>query len=234
MNAIEISKKLKTALTLACPADVTNLTIQNVTGQVVTLSGSAGATGVWSGGVLEITNGDADKVKVVIGHNAGNTLYLSTPFDSDRKPSAGDTCRLTEGPLGTARIFAIEQNTIRPSMQAGDDYFVHIAIPEYSVEHKGLGREHNSILNQERAYGFQLFVESPMSAGTTAATAYQYATDIFLLSEQVITRVHYFRSLPNLAPLERDAITSKYYIADREGGQKVRLAVIDFSLVTKF
>lgn len=234
MNSLGMAKKLRNVLTISAPTDITNLTIQSVSGQTVVLSGSTGTTDSWAGGVLKITSGDANNVQMVIANNAGSTLTLSTPFDRDITPSAGDSCTLTGGPLDSAAVYSIEQATTRPKVQSGVDYFVHVAIPTYSVRHKGLARHNNAALNQHRAYDFELFVESPLAAGTDPTTAFQYATDIFVLAEQVVSRVHYFRSLPNLAPLEESEIDVQFYIADREGGRKVRLAVVSFSVVSHF
>lgn len=224
---------------MAPPSDVTSgLTISSVKGQVITLNTNPGSASQnqWAGGVLTITSGSGNGYKAVIAANASNTLYISAPFDGDITIAVGDSCTVTKGPLGAARVLAIEGNNVKAHIDAGIDYFVHIAIPEYGVAHKGLGRQNNSIQNQERYYDFQLFVEAPLNStvATTAAEAFEALTDIYTLVEQVMTRIHAFRSLPNISPIEDSGTVANFYLADREGGQKVRLGVVEFSVITHF
>jgi hypothetical protein len=229
MTILRLTNKLRQYLSGAFPATITT-TVVSISGTTMVVAADTGTAGAWAGGLLKVTSGDMIDETVAVSSNAGTTLYIGTPFDSeDAAELVGATVELSGGPLADAAVFHIQPESIRDLVNSGTKDFVFINPIEYSITGRAVARggASKSAQNQNRAYQLQIMCQVPFATGgTTLADAYAKQTRIYNLAEQVITRCHSFRFEPRRPVFDADALEVSFGLMEREGADPAEVAVI--------
>lgn len=213
--------------------DVTGLTISAIRGNTVTLSGSSGTEGEWTGGLLRITNGTYEQMSVAIIHNDGTELTIGTPFDpATAQELVGSTCELQGGPLRDATVFHIQPKSIKNIIDEGGATFIYINPLDMAIGKRALGGNNSpqhAARNQARSFTLQIIGSVPfLSGGATAAEAYTSQTAVYDLAEQITSRLMMFSSLTRFPLASEFEISCNFGLLEPDDGPKSEIIIMEF------
>jgi len=237
MTILSTLRALKNYMAVTFPTDVTTgLTISAIHGHSVILNTNPGAvaTDAWYGALLKITSGDSTNLTVPIAGNAGNTIYIATPFGKEVIDTLiGADVSVIAGPLGTAKIFFIQPPSVQKLVDDGAQHFVYINTINADITFRGLGRDKTThgARNSKRSYTVQVLCEVPYNKGsTTEASAYAAQTKIFDLTEQVALMLHGFRSNLYNNFAGNDEIKIDFALLEDSGKPKSDISILEIEL----
>ena len=147
----------------------------------------------WQGGVIELVDGNAANLKQVILASAADQFTLMSRFYRNRRPNAGDTVKISGGPLSKAIIYNGEPESIQSEWDRGTQFFVFVDSAEGLASLEGMGARSN---HGARAYresvGFEIAVLTPSITGSTptAEDALRVYHHLPLLRSQVVSRIY--------------------------------------------
>jgi hypothetical protein len=232
MTDIQICDYLREYLKIDAPGTpVTNLTVIAISGKQIQLSGSPGADHVWRGGVLELTSGDGDGERAIIMGNIGNILYLGNTFKSP--PEVGDTVSVSGGPLGQARIYLFEPDSIEKAYADGIRYYVVISCTGGFQRQISLGGQHNfGISNKGSEYAIEIAAETPDITGEASAEEVRRITkELPTLKDQIINLLHWFKMQVTTRNTGETDIEYVYLSYQRTGSpRRLRGAILETKL----
>lgn len=210
-----------------------NTTIASASGLRLTFADNIEATtNTWDYALVEFLGGDCAGLVFVIAESNIDNVIVTSPFFS-RKPAAGDAVRIYGGPLGEARIFNEDPETIKEAVEAGVRFFMTAAVLAGGVAWKGLGgRSHRGVEATQRIYGIEVTVETKHLTGIpTEADMYAQFIALPLLKEQVVFLIQTFRvDAQNRMSGEGNIEWTKGFI-QRPGHATMRGYVINYDVV---
>lgn len=120
------------------------------------------------GGLLEITSGDASGKYFTIYRIVGDVVELNGFIERSRLPDAGDSVRLSGGPLSEAVVYIGPPVTIEQQVNSGKKFFVFIDVPSSSTGFSALvGKRPTSKAKKEVTYSTQILVATPDNTGVS-------------------------------------------------------------------
>jgi hypothetical protein len=186
----------------------------------------------WEAGLVEFVDGDCAGLVFVIAQSNIDNIIVTSPF-FNRKPAAGDSVRVYGGPLGEARVFNEDPESIKVAVEAGYRYFITASVLAGGVAWKGLGgRSHKGVEATQRIYGVEVTVETKHLTGLpTEADMYAQFIALPLLKEQMVFLIQSFRvDAQNRISGEGNIEWTKGFI-QRPGHATMRGYVINYDVV---
>lgn len=221
MNDIILTRDIMDYLTIAHKAEV-SASILGVQGNVVLLDQSV-ATGPddWLLRVMQVTSGDAEDLQMVIVESNANQLILSEKFGLV-VPQPGDTVRLWDGPLVSARIWPDEADTIKRAVDDGYKYFVTVCVLLGDYQPTSLGRRNRGVNTIESTFGVTTIVEVKNTTGIPdEASIFESYYAGPLLKEQVLVGLACFRADVRLHQMSGEPISTIKAIFQHPGAKFV-------------
>lgn len=138
--------------------------VLKVSGNVVYLASVPSATAdAFYGGMLEVLDGNSEGLRTSIVESASEQIVVAGAFTGRRRPVAGDSVRLSAGPLQEAKVFMFEPDTVKP--QKADPYFVTVNITSKRTEFRTLGKRNRGWLNFTKLMNFEVVAEAMKLVG---------------------------------------------------------------------
>lgn len=201
MNTLQIVKHIERFLTITPPADIT-CEVVTCDGNQVVVDVDTGVDGTWEGAVLVVEDGDQQYDRMVIANSIGNVIHLAHSFPRRFEPVAGDTVRLTGGPLAEAKIRQFDQTSNAKDYEdEGDDLtLVTVFIPEWDIGNFALGRDEKTrgAHSIDMEHNVQVICQTPLVMGTDLESAIAAKVNLPLLAEQVGMRLYWFSKQLNM------------------------------------
>lgn len=213
-------------------AEITT-TVSSASGLRLTFADNIEATAnTWECALVEFLDGDCAGLVFVIAESNIDNVIVTSPFFS-RKPATGDAVRVYGGPLGEARIFNEDPETIKEAVENGVKFFMTAAVLAGGVAWRGLGgRSHKGVESTQRIYGVEVTVETKHLTGIPTETdMYAQFIALPLLKEQVVFLIQTFRvDAQNRMSGEGNIEWTKGFI-QRPGHATMRGYVINYDVV---
>lgn len=225
----ELAKELQSIGTSNIPT--VEGTVVKVEGNVMYLAASPSPTpDTFFGGLVEVLTGDGAGLRSAIVQSAGPQIILASRFGS-YTPEAGDTVRLSGGPLASAKVFMFEPDTVRGITE---DYIVTVNTLSCKLSLRSLGKSIKAWFSHSRLLDFEVVLEAPVLTGDglDISTVRNALFNLKALKEQVEVMIINFRMNERLNLREGDSIESAYLMIQRTGSDVAKhAAVLDFSVI---
>ena len=198
MTSRQILKGIYDTLVLNGPDTPITTTVDHAQGSTITTHDAIGANDIWEGGLVEMYTGDAQYDAIPIASNTNREIYLSSWFSLPYTPKAGDTMKISKGPLGEAFItqFTLD-GMYTDQIINGYSSFIGMEVISQEDMQVTLGkdaRSRNSV-NMARDFLVVLMVECKKLNHTDDDVAnYRELTKLEVLTSQVLARVHWYRA----------------------------------------
>ncbi len=220
-----------------CPADFTT-TIDAISTNSRTIMLSAnpgGSSNQWVGGVIEIMSGNAVRERQIIVASNGVAIVVASAFGPTRLPEAGDTVKLSGGPLKEARIYYNEPLSVKKDVADGIKYWVNCSIFEGTAEIRALGgsMRRGMDLSLNRTFDFTVMCETKATTGdVTAADVWRKNIELPTLKEQVLLLCAAYRLGEVNKISGKGPLTYSYVGLERPGEKPMDAYIIQFSIQT--
>jgi hypothetical protein len=173
------------------------------------------------GAVITVTTGTLKRRVFVIADNIGTTLYLATNLvGNDRTLLSSASITISGGPLQDCTVIDIPPASVTDLLEQGRTKFVFVQPVGWEIGADGLERRNN---NQNagrtyRTFEVNVICQLPQERGSSPDDAYDKQTAIYVLSEQVLSRVQAFTATHGLKIVDKEPIKCTYGILKMENG----------------
>lgn len=216
------------AVQTALPSTTLTLTIEAVSANTIQFTQNIGAVNLWNFGVIEVMSGDAVGVRAIVAHSQADYVEVYESFKV-LAPQAGDTVKLSAGPLKSARIYMFEPIGAGQDYASGYRYFIATDFTSGEVNNSGL-----STLDLGSNYiSLETLVFSPLALGSTPgnlADAREAMYGLPTLRSQVVAMIFDFRRQEQNRIQGVGTIRYQYTGVEIDGVPPSKCAVLSYDL----